>query len=195
MHTAVLRLRRAVSFPGKTQGGIKQAMKKKCCMNHAVQEGILFLMVSGGLMGYSLDAYSKSYNKDWTQSPSLFPMVIAVLLGILAIVLLAQGLRSGTDATAEKGKKGKQGFRAALLLFLVLAYYAALALIDLPYLGVTVMGLTFSVSIFEIATAAFLLAAMAVLGVRSRAMLAGAPLVTAAALSVMFRTLLRVLLP
>ena len=66
-------------------------MKQKALQNHALQEGIFFLLMGGALLFYGLDSHSKSFNKDWTQSAYLFPVIVALLLGALAVMLLVQG--------------------------------------------------------------------------------------------------------
>ena len=166
-------------------------MKKKWCLNHALQEGLFFLLLSGWLLWYSLDAYGRSYIKDWTQSPSLFPVIIAGLLAIFGVSLVCQGVR---EKECAEGKAGHIG-PVVVLLLLSIAYYAALSIIDLPYMGVTLGSMTFVLSTFEVATVVFLAAMMLYLGVRSKLALVLVPLLSSAFLSVMFRTLLRVLLP
>ena len=69
-------------------------MKQKCLHNHSLQEGVLFLLLGGALLRYGLDSHSKSFNKDWTQSAYLFPVIVALLLGALAVMLLVQGVRA-----------------------------------------------------------------------------------------------------
>ena len=167
-------------------------MKHKYLQNHALQEGVLLLAGGGALLRYGLDSHSKSFNKDWTQSAYLFPVIVALLLGLLAVLLIVQGIRR-TDAQ-QTGAAGENR-RVLVVLALTLAYYAALALVKLPYLAVTIASLTFSLSVFEVATFAFLLVMMLYLGVRSRGVLAVVSLATTVFLSVMFRTLLHVLLP
>lgn len=165
-------------------------MKQK--LNHAMQEGIVFLLLSGGLLWYSLDAYSKSFNKDWSQSPSLFPVLVSVLMAILGVIILRQGLR---EKTADAAAEGAKPLQTLILLVLVLAYYLALSVIRMPYLAVTVAGLTFSLSTFEVATFVFLAVMMFYLGVRSKPVLVFVPIGTSVFLSVIFRTMLRVMLP
>lgn len=167
-------------------------MKTKCWLNKAVQEGILFLLLSGWLIAYSLDTYRKSYIKDWTQSPSLFPLIVAVLLGILALITLVRGFRESRN---EADAAGKNGGRVLVLLGMSLAYDLVLAFQKLPYMAVHVFSLTLTFSVFEPATVVFLLAMMVYLGVRSKPVLIAVPLGVTLFLSVMFRTLLHVLLP
>lgn len=167
-------------------------MKKKFQFNTAMQEGVFFLLVSGWLVYYSLDAYNKSFNKDWAQSPSLFPLAVALMLGLLAVLLLTEGVRKAPEET-QKGKG--QTVQVLVLLGMIALYYAALCYVKLPYIGVTVAGMTLSLSTFELATAVFLLGMMLYLGVRGKAVLCAVPIGATAFLSIMFRTLLRVLLP
>ena len=166
-------------------------MKKKRCLSHALQEGLIFLLLGGWLLFDSLNAYSKSYVKDWAQSPSLFPALGAGLLALFGVILLCQGMR---EREAEEKRRGG-ALRVLCLFGMSLAYYAALAVVKLPYMALTIGSLTFALSAFEVATAVFLAAMMAFLGVRSRRILILVPVGTSLFLSVMFRTLLRVLLP
>ena len=167
-------------------------MKQKCLHNHSLQEGVLFLLLGGALLRYGLDSHSKSFNKDWTQSAYLFPVIVALLLGALAVMLLVQGVRAAYEKQAARGGEAR---RFLIVLGMTLAYYLALAVIRMPYLAATVFSLTLTLSTFEVATFAFLLVLMLYLGVRSRKVLLTVPLATTVFLSVMFRTLLRVLLP
>ena len=52
-------------------------MKNKGRINHSVQEGIFFLLVGAALLGYAVTSYGKAFNKDWNQSPYLFPLMVA----------------------------------------------------------------------------------------------------------------------
>lgn len=166
-------------------------MKKKCVLNHAMQEGLLLLLLGGWLLWYSLDAYQHSYIKDWSQSPSLFPVIVSCLLGLFGVIIFGQGM--GVRNEAEETPHNT--LQVVVLLGMTLAYYLALSVMDLPYMALTVGSLTLALSVFEVATAVFLAAMMAYLGVRSKAVLLFVPVGTSAFLSVMFRTLLRVLLP
>ena len=74
-------------------------MKKKCGLNHAMQEGLLLLLLGGWLLWYSVDAHQHSYIKDWTQSPSLFPAIVACLLGVFGVIIFRQGI---VEKTQEK---------------------------------------------------------------------------------------------
>ena len=156
-----------------------------------MQEGLALLLLGGWLLYYGLDAYSKSYIKDWAQSPSLFPVIVSGLLMLFGVIILRQGLRERGAAADKAGHTGQ----VLILLFMSLTYYLALSVIRLPYLGVTIASLTFAFSTFEAATIVFLAAMMAYLGVRSKRVLACVPVGATAFLSIMFRTLLRVLLP
>lgn len=166
-------------------------MKKKCGLNHGMQEGMLLLLLGGWLLWYSIDAYQHSYIKDWLQSPSLFPLIISCLLGLFGAIIFIQGIKE----KETENKKSGNALQVAVLLGISLAYYIALSVIDLPYLALTVGSLTLAVSIFEVATVVFLAAMMFYLGVRKKAVLVFVPIGTSVFLSIMFRTLLRVLLP
>ena len=98
-------------------------------------------------------------------------------------------------ADEKQAARGGEARRVLIVLGMTLAYYLALAVIRMPYLAATVFSLTLTLSTFEVATFAFLLVLMLYLGVRSRKVLLTVPLATTVFLSVMFRTLLRVLLP
>lgn len=166
-------------------------MRQSIFKNRLLQEGVFFLLLGGALLAHSLDAYGKSFNKDWSQSPYLFPVIAAVSLGALAAMLLAQGVREKQAQAAAHGHSRQ----VLCVLGMTLAYYLALSVIKMPYLAVTVSSLTLTLSTFEVATFVFLLAMMLYLGVRSRKVLLSVPIATTVFLSVMFRTLLRVLLP
>jgi len=170
-------------------------MEKKRIISHAMQEGLFFLLLGGWLMHDSLAAYGRSYIKDWAQSPSLFPALVSGLLMLFGVILLSRGLRERGEKHQEEQKKGGNALRVLILLAMSLAYYFALAVIRLPYAGFTVGSLAFAFSAFEPATVVFLAAMMAFLGVRSKRVLIMVPVGTSLFLSVMFRTLLRVLLP
>lgn len=165
-------------------------MKQKRYLVPAVQEGLLLLLLSGWLLWYSIDAYNHSYIKDWAQSPSLFPVIVAGLLALFGAIILRQGLGESAQA------KGRGRTREVLILMgMSLAYYLALSVIELPYMALTIGGFTLALSTFELATAVFLAAMMFYLGVRNKAVLCLVPVGASAFLSIMFRTLLRVLLP
>lgn len=167
-------------------------MKKKCVLSNAIQEGIFFLLLSGWLLWYSLNAHSKSYIKDWAQSPSLFPVLISGLLALFGVIILNQGL-AARGASAEKERA--YPLQVLIILGMALAYYLALSVINLPYMALTVLGFTFSVSTFEVVTVVYLMVMMFYLGVRSKAVLILVPVCSSAVLSIIFRTMLRVLLP
>lgn len=166
-------------------------MKQKRFLNHALQEGIFFLLISGALLWYSLESYSSSFNKDWSQSPSLFPVVISLLLGVLSVILLVQGVR---EKAADRPSGGRL-VQTLIVIGISLLYYLALSVIKMPYLAISVSSLVLNLSTFEVATIVFLLGLMLYLGVRSLPVLVAVPLGTTVFLSVMFRTLLHVLLP
>lgn len=95
-------------------------MKQNMIRNHAVQEGILFLLLGGALLAHGLDSHHKAFNQDWTQSPYLFPVLVAVLVGVLSVSLLYQGMKAavrsipvGTaSAAGEPEERGQAGYAA-----------------------------------------------------------------------------------
>lgn len=175
-------------------------MEKKNIWNSTVQEGIFFLLCSGALFWHGMDSFSKGFNQDWSQSPYLFPVVVAILLGILAICLLCEGVRTGkmpsapAAAGADASQK-KHTVQVLVLLAITLAYYLALALLKIPYITFGILSWSLTISNFEIATVVFLIAMMLYLGVRKVPVLVLVPICTSLFLSVTFRSMLHVLLP
>lgn len=179
-------------------------MKQRLIRNHAVQEGILFLLLGGALLWHGLDEQSRAFNKDWSQSPYLFPVLVAVLIGALAFSLLYQGIsavRKSADAAAEQSgvrssaAPAKQTVQVLAVLGMSLLYYLALAVLKIPYITFGILSWSLTVSNFEVCTLLFLLALMLYLGVRKVPVLAAVPLCTTLFLSVAFRAMLHVLLP
>lgn len=179
-------------------------MKQRLIRNHAVQEGILFLLLGGALLWHGLDEQSRAFNKDWSQSPYLFPVLVAVLIGALAFSLLYQGIsavRESADAAAEQSgvrssaAPAKQTIQVLVVLGMSLLYYLALAVLKIPYITFGILSWSLTVSNFEVCTLLFLLALMLYLGVRKVPVLAAVPLCTTLFLSVAFRAMLHVLLP
>lgn len=176
-------------------------MKNKGKINHSVQEGIFFLLVGAALLGYAVTSYGKAFNKDWGQSPYLFPLMVAAAFMFLAICLIregtaewkrtAEGETSGKAAAPEtKNWKG-----VAVVLALCALYYGALSYVKMPYVTVGIFTFFFTFSTFEVATWVFLMAMMVYMGVRRPVILVLVPLGTALFLSIAFRTMLNVLLP
>lgn len=179
-------------------------MKQRLIRNHAVQEGILFLLLGGALLWHGLDEQSRAFNKDWSQSPYLFPVLVAVLIGALAFSLLYQGIsavrKSANVAAEQSGVRSsaapaKQTVQVLAVLGMSLLYYLALAVLKIPYITFGILSWSLTVSNFEVCTLLFLLALMLYLGVRKVPVLAAVPLCTTLFLSVAFRAMLHVLLP
>ena len=53
-------------------------MKNK--IHSLIVEGVLFCGSGLGLLSYSLISYGKSFNKDWAQSPYLFPLLVGLAI-------------------------------------------------------------------------------------------------------------------
>lgn len=176
--------------------------------NNAIQEGIFFLLIGGTLLGYSLESYGKSFNKDWSQSPYLFPILVAGAFMLLSVSLLANGMRQvqaeaarlvslapQDGPTALLKKKGGAWLPVVIVLGMSLLYYASMAVLQFPYITFGILAWSFTISTFEIVTFVYLVAMMLYLGVRKLLILIPVPLVTTLFLSIAFRALLHVLLP
>ena len=176
-------------------------MEKKGKINHSVQEGIFFLVVGAALLGYAVASYGKAFNKDWGQSPYLFPLMVAAAFMVLALGLIKEGMAEWKK-TAEGEAPGKEGKKAAgnrkgivVVLALCIIYYMAMMYVKMPYVTVGIFTFFFTFSTFEVATWIFLIAMMVYMGVRKPVILALAPLGVTLFLSIAFRTMLNVLLP
>lgn len=187
-------------------------MRQKSIWNHAVQEGILFLLMGGALLWHGLEGYGQAFIKDWSQSPYLFPVIVAGLLGALAVSLLYQGIKAAqcgagtagsSQASGEMRAAGAQGvhplrkqtIQVLVVLGMSLVYYLALAVLKIPYITFGIFSWSLTISNFEVCTLVFLVAMMLYLGVRRAAVLVAVPLGTTLFLSVAFRAMLHVLLP
>lgn len=192
-------------------------MKNKGRINHSVQEGIFFFLVGAALLGYAVTAYGKAFNKDWGQSPYLFPLMVAVAFMVLAVCLIKEGVtewkKTGEtknltgrgikeSLAADDSKKVEKAVRraenwtgVAVVLVLCALYYAALVYAKIPYITVGIFTFFFTFSTFEVATLIFLAVMMAYMGVRKPLILALVPLGATLFLSIAFRTMLNVLLP
>lgn len=184
----------------------------KWIRNHALQEGILFLILGGALLTYSLQGHRQAFLQDWSQSPYLFPLFVAVILGILACSLLCQGMGKtegwdsgaapGMDPVAESLEVSSPAAPspAAMHILAVLAmsllYYLTLGCLKIPYITFWFLSWPLlTVSNFEICTLVFLTVFMRYLGVGRALVLTAVPLGTTVFLSVVFRAVLHVLLP
>lgn len=182
-------------------------MRQKSFWNHTVQEGIFFLLLGGALLWHGLENHSKAFIKDWSQSPYLFPVLVAVLLGALAVSLLCQGARAAsvTDRAADAAASAasapdiarprRQTVQVLVVLAMSLGYYLALAMLKIPYITFGILSWSLTVSNFEVCTLVFLAAMMLYLGVRRARVLIAVPVGTTLFLSVAFRAMLHVLLP
>lgn len=67
-------------------------MKTK--IHSLIIEGIVFCGSGLLLLSYSLTSYSKAFNKEWGQSPYLFPLLVAAALIGLSVWLMMEGVRA-----------------------------------------------------------------------------------------------------
>lgn len=176
----------------------------KIVKNHAVQEGCLLLILCGALCWYSLDGYARAFNKNWSQSPYLFSIIIGGILGLLGLCMLLGSIwtrmktAKAGDRQPDASKKAVSwagAVRVLAILGISLVYYTMLAVIRLPYLAVTLVGVTLRFSTFELSSILFIAALMFYLGVRSKKQLILVPVCATVFLSVIFRSLLHVILP
>jgi hypothetical protein len=179
-------------------------MKNK--IHSLIVEGVLFCGSGLGLLSYSLISYGKSFNKDWAQSPYLFPLLVGLAMTGLSIWLAGEGIQTmkkeavDLDGRREAGNTKKPiiwGQISEVLIALVLCgiYYLLLVSLKIPYVTIGIFSFMYTFSTFEIATVIFLAAMMAFMGVRKLPILLLVPLGTTLFLSIAFRTLLHVLLP
>lgn len=172
-------------------------MEKQKKFNGTIYEGI-FLMIFGiSLIIYSLISYSNSFNKNWSQSPYAFPMLVAIFICFLSASLLVQGFKkSKPENNKEVNYISKPNVRGVIVILAMSAiYYVALALVKMPMFTLTIATLAISITTFEVATIMFLFAMLFYLKVRKKLVLLFVPIFTTILLSIAFRTLLNVLLP
>lgn len=189
-------------------------MKNK--IHSLIIEGILFCGSGIALLSYSLVSYGKAFNKDWGQSPYLFPMLVGLALIGLSIWLMGEGVleMKRADGPCADGKSGRTGAKqtaagdyaakkrsaekirwVVIALILCGIYYMALAWLKIPYITIGIFTFLYTFSTFEVVTVVFLAAMMAFMGVRKPTVLVFVPLGTTLFLSIAFRTMLHVLLP
>ena len=197
-------------------------MKTK--IHSLIIEGIIFCGSGLLLLSYSLTSYNKAFNKEWGQSPYLFPLIVALALIGLSVWLIGEGVRAmkkeraAGDHTEDVGQSaagehmadvGQPALReqeadipapvksrgVVIALILCALYYAALSFLKIPYITVGILSFQYTFSTFEVVTLVFLGAMMAYMGVRKPLILTLVPVGTTLFLSIAFRTLLHVLLP
>lgn len=79
-------------------------MKNK--IHSLIVEGVLFCGSGLGLLSYSLLSYEKSFNKNWAQSPYLFPLLVGLAMTGLSIWLIGEGVQaSGKEAAYADGRR------------------------------------------------------------------------------------------
>ena len=173
-------------------------MKNK--VSSLIAEGILFCGSGILLLSYSLISYAKAFNKAWSQSPYLFPVLVGAALIGLSIWIMGQGVlamkRVGNGITLKE-KTDSKGKMARVLGVLVLCglYYLVLGEVSIPRVTIGILSFSITISIFEVATVIFLIAMMWFMKVRKVAVLVLVPIGTSLFLSIAFRTCLHVMLP
>ena len=138
----------------------------------------LFFLVLAALFGWQ---GARSHDGgDWALSPALFPLLLSASLGLLALALLLQGyrrLKKGAPATSTQGADSTTGS-----VFLVFGLCCAYAFV-LPWAG------------FFPATALFLALFSLLIGERRLWTIALLSFLSPAAVLIIFRHGLNVLLP
>ena len=173
-------------------------MKNK--VSSLIAEGILFCGSGILLLSYSLISYAKAFNKSWSQSPYLFPVLVGAALIGLSIWIMGQGVlamkRVGNGITLKE-KTDSKGKMARVLGVLVLCglYYLVRGEVSIPRVTIGILSFSITISIFEVATVIFLIAMMWFMKVRKVAVLVLVPIGTSLFLSIAFRTCLHVMLP
>lgn len=173
-------------------------MEKQKQLNRTIYEGIFFMFIAISLIIYSLISYSNSFNKDWSQSPYAFPILVAIFICVLSLSLLSQGFKQNklTDTNKVIGYAIKPNIKGVIVIITMSAiYYVALSSVSMPMITLTILSLAISFSTFEVATIIFLFAMLFYLGVRKKLVLVFVPIFITIFLSIAFRTLLHVLLP
>lgn len=182
-------------------------MKNK--VSSLIAEGILFCGSGILLLSYSLMSYAKSFNKAWSQSPYLFPLLVGAALIGLSVWIMGQGVREMKRAAAGTGAAQKNAVQSAenaaktrskllsvlVVLVLCILYYLVLGEVSIPRVTIGILSFSITISIFEVATVVFLIAMMAFMGVRKVPVLILVPVCTSLFLSIAFRTCLHVMLP
>lgn len=171
-------------------------------INSLIIEGIIFCGSGIALLSYSLMSYNKAFNKNWAQSPYLFPLIVAVVMISLSLWIMGDGIQKmkkeavGTAERASVKKNSGEKIRwVVAAMALCILYYIALATLKIPYITIGIFSFTYTFSTFEVVTVIFLIAMMMFMGVRKPVILALVPLGTTLFLSLAFRTFLHVLLP
>lgn len=167
-------------------------------INKIIYEGCFFMIIGVSLIIYSLISYSRAFNKDWSQSPYAFPILVAIFICILSISLLIEGIKKYKESEGNNNfnKSVKPNAKGVIvILFMSAVYYMTLAAVKIPMITLTILSLSISFSTFELATIIFLFALLYYLKVKKIMLLVFVPIFTTIFLSIAFRTLLHVLLP
>lgn len=167
-------------------------------INKNIYEGIFFMIIGVSLIIYSLISHSNSFNQDWSQSPYAFPILVAIFICLLSTSLLIVGIKKSKESidVIKDNNSSKPNIKGVVVILVICAiYYAALAVIQMPMITLTILSLSISFSTFEVSTIVFLFALLKYLKVRKNMLLVLIPIITTVFLSIAFRTLLHVLLP
>lgn len=161
-------------------------------------DGFVFLTAAICLFAYSIISYNADFNKDWAQSPYLFPLIVSIMIGFLSVSLILQTMRQSKIQTAieEVAAHKKMNLKGVAIVFAIISiYYLVLTVVKIPIVTIMIYSLAITFSIFEAATILLLVVLMWYLGVRKASILVLTPVLSTLFISIAFRTLLHVLLP
>ncbi len=154
--------------------------KNNILSNRKIQEAIFFLIISISLMIYSLKNHYSTLGLQWKISPYLFPLLIAIFIGLLSISLFIEGIRD--NRSLDKGNECKctnTKWKDVLFTILVsVSYYIAMGLIG-----------------FIASTLIFLVALFIYLGEKRIWLIALISIISTLSVYIIFGVLLHVMLP
>lgn len=161
-------------------------------------DGFVFLTSAIALLAYALITYNTSFTKEWSQSPSLFPLIVSLIMVFLSISLIFQELKkikNENSAEVISDQKNTNLKGVAVVFIIILLYYTTMVTIKIPIVTIMISTLAVTLSIFEVATIFLLTVLMWYLGVRKASVLILTSVLSTLFVSIAFRSLLHVLLP
>lgn len=152
--------------------------KEHFLFNIKVQESIFFLIISIFMVIYSLKTHYSTVGLQWQISPYLFPLLIAIFIGLLSISLFIDGIRDQKSSNKES-KKTEIRWKDVLYTIIVsIIYYIAMRLIG-----------------FIASTIIFLVSMFLYLGEKRIWLIALISIISTLSIYIIFGVLLHVMLP
>lgn len=152
--------------------------KEHFLSNRNIKDSLFFSMLSIAMVIYSLKNHYSVAGLEWKMSPYLFPFLISIFIGILAITLFIEGLKedkSLDEDTKETEVKWKDVISTIIISVI---YYIVLRKIG-----------------FIISTILFLMALFIYLGEKRIWLISLISIVSTLAIYIIFGVLLHVMLP